>query len=112
MTTEQITQLDEKLLLGWQCGPHEVDRPATAGWNSASDDAAHRPGYDIFKLLLLFSLFLGGLALLPWSHSAHGMEAGGYMYVSVPLNAAEPQFDKSAIRVDVMGAGLRSDELV
>lgn len=115
MSTNQITPLDEKLLLGWNAVPHADDRLALAGPQSRNRDAAHRPGYDLFKILLFFSLFLGILALSPWSPvkvgPAHGMEAGGYMYLSVPLNAAEPQFDKSALRVDVMGAGLHLNVL-
>ena len=115
MSTNQITPLDEKLLLGRNAAPYAEDRLALSGPQSRFDDAAYRPGYDLFKILLTFSLFLAIFALSPWSPMkaapAHGMEAGGYMYLSVPLNAAEPQFDESALRVDVMGAGLHVNVL-
>ncbi len=114
MTTDQITPLDEKLLLGWHCGPDAGERP-TAGTNSTRGDAAHRPGYGFFRLLLVFSLFFGVLAMSPWSPlrvtPALSMEAGGYMYLSVPLNATEPQFEQTALRLDVMGAGLHVNVL-
>jgi hypothetical protein len=110
MATQHITPLDEKLLLSWH-GGSDADLQHAAGAHSHRDNASYRPGYGIFRIALVLSLFLGVLAMSPWSPlrigSAHGMDASGYVYLSVPLNAVEPRFEDTALRVDVRTAGLK-----
>ena len=110
MTRGNITPLDEKLLLGVHAGPN-ADPKTGASRTPRRADATHRPGYSIFRLLLIFSLFLALFTLCPWSPlrsgQAWGMDAGGYVYLSVPLNSIEPQFEHTALRVDLIGAGVR-----
>ena len=64
----------------------------------------------MFKLLLAGSLLVLLASLIPWQNANAGalpdMNAAGHMYVSVPLNAASPQFQDTTLQVDLMGAGL------
>ena len=113
MTTAPINALDKKLLSGWQHGSHDdVCTVAFDGRDGAgaSADASYRPGFGLFRFVLLFSLFLAALAWSPWSRAEAGsgfdMSAASYVYFSVPLNAVEPQFEKTNLRVDFKGAGL------
>ena len=116
MTEIRTSNLDKRLLLGWQDGTREglkrgdgtgSYRFGTGGAEVAPD---YRPGYAMFKVLLAGSLLVLLASLIPWQ-SAHAgsmpdVNAAGHMYVSVPLNAAAPQFQDTTLQVDLMGAGL------
>lgn len=116
MTDIRTRDLDRRLLLGWQDGtPGNREshggtgsyRIGTAGAESAPD---YRPGYAMFKILLAGSLLVLLASLIPWQSAQAGsmpdVDAAGHMYVSVPLNAAAPQFQDTTLQVDLMGAGL------
>ncbi len=98
--------LESELHGSWQPGSKKICSDAVSERAAVS----HRPGYAVFKLVLTFALILGALALLPWSRAEAGsglsMQAAGYMYFSVPLNATDPQFDKATVNLDFKGAGM------
>lgn len=113
MTEIRTSSLDKKLLLGWQDGPEahsgaSAYRYETGSAQTTSPD--HRPGYAMFKVLLAGSLLMLLASLIPWQSARAGsmpeVNAAGYMYVSVPLSAAAPQFHDTTFQVDLMGAGL------
>ena len=64
----------------------------------------------MFKVVLAGSILMLLASLIPWQTARAGsmpeVNAAGYMYVSVPLNAAAPQFQGTTLQVDLMGAGL------
>lgn len=106
MMMTNSNSLESELLGSWRPGSERI----CSGAASERAAVSHRPGYTAFKLVLTFSLILGALALLPWSRAEAGsglsMQAAGYMYVSVPLNATDPQFEKATVNLDFKGAGM------
>lgn len=113
MSELDTTALDKKLLSGWRTEEaFAADPRENCGPNAgpARTHASHRRGYAIFKILLIFSLIFAAFALATWSRalagSPLGIETAGYIYVSVPLKATVPQFDQTALRLDLKGAGV------
>lgn len=109
MTTHQTSSLENRILRRWAGDAPGGDR-AQGGRGERRHDVSYRPGYSVFKALLLMALFLAVSLVFPWLPARAGngipMKAAGFMYVSVPLHATEPRFEETTINFDFVGAGI------